>query len=105
MNEKVIQENNSLYYWESKLRVFKEGYKNTPLEIHFTSKNEYTTGNSLTSHHENNVNLNRPFYVRKLIEYALNNDWNGEIKGLIIKDGISILEQLGFDMSEVKRIK
>ncbi|WP_264563035.1 MULTISPECIES: hypothetical protein [unclassified Flavobacterium] len=40
-----------------------------------------------------------------MIKYAINIGWNGEIKGLIIKDGISILEQLGFDMSEVKRIK
>lgn len=95
LNEKYVRKEKGETYWKTTLRVFKDGFKKNPLEIQFESKDEYITGNPLTSNTENRVNLHRPLFIRKIIEYGIKEGWDWENQGLIISDGFSALEKRG----------
>ncbi|MCR9254225.1 MAG: hypothetical protein NXI20_27680 [bacterium] len=87
--------------WSTKLRIFRSGYKNYPLEIHFESRDDYYLGNLLLTSVEK-YNLHKPGNIRLIIEEGLRQGWDGEIKGIVIEEGMDILEGLGFEIDDLK---
>ncbi|WP_020531038.1 hypothetical protein [Flexithrix dorotheae] len=95
-----------LGYWITKLRVFRSGWKNTPIEVTFKSQDGYGVGNLLTTDtilNDNNgsFNLYKPSIIRKVIEKVMQH-WNWEEEKFEIKDGMDFLKQIGFDFEGVK---
>ncbi|MBA6316216.1 hypothetical protein [Cellulophaga baltica] len=99
INEKYQKENNG--YWLTTLRVFKVGFKNTPLEIKFESLDGYTIGNTLTSGLDE-LNLHKPNVIRKIIENGLNRKWNWINSKLEIPNGLELLEEIGYNIENMK---
>lgn len=83
--------------WVSTVRIFKNGYKNTPLTISFRNQDQYAIGNSLTSN-EQTLNLHRPFVIEYLIRKGLELGWNTEEKSFSISDGMEVLKKAGFNL-------
>jgi hypothetical protein len=84
--------------WHTVVRIFRKGFKATPLEIHFVSVDDYYSGNSLTG---GITNLHRPSIIRKLIEFGLKK-WNWNIAGVKITDGFEILDFYGYCTDSIK---
>ena len=104
INEKYQKETGC---WLTVLRVFKDGLKNTPLEIKFESKDGYTIGNMLTSGtmiNNEEFNLHKPSIIRKIIEEAIHRKWNWEESKLEIPDGLQFLTNIGYNTETLKTI-
>ncbi|WP_342328094.1 hypothetical protein [Pedobacter sp. FW305-3-2-15-E-R2A2] len=87
------------------LKVFLEGYKQSPLIIDFLTSDHYYMGQVLKSgiSLENKktdstdiININEPGLVRKLILQGIKNGWTGIIK-IDKQNGLSYLVELGYD--------
>ncbi len=94
-------------YWTTTLRIFKDEYKQTPIEIIFRSADSYTGGNLLTSDvfiTNEKLNLHKPSGIRKFIEERISLKWNWEKEKLEISDGMQVLETMGYDI-EAFRVK
>lgn len=87
------------------LKVFLEGYKQSPLVIDFLTFDNYYMGQVLKSgvslKNRNTdvmeiININEPRFIRKLILQALKNGWTGVIK-INKQNGLDYLIQLGYD--------
>ena len=96
-------------FWINRLRVFKPNQKNTPLEIVFFGQNGYAVGNLLTcdmkvkrGEEVVEFNLHRPAIISLLIEEGLRLGWDGDKEHLKIEDGVSLLETIGFDVSDLR---
>lgn len=103
INEKYKKENEG--YWVTTLRVFMEGFKNTPLQIKFESTDGYAIGNTLTSGvriNNEEFNLHNPRVIRQLIEEGIAQKWNWENSKLEIPDGIKLLIDIGYSVESLK---
>lgn len=87
------------------LKVFLEGYKQSPLIIDFLTSDHYYMGQVLKSGVclENKktdstdiININEPGLVRKLILQGIKNGWTGITK-IDKQNGLSYLVELGYD--------
>ena len=103
INEKYQKENEG--YWLTTLRVFRESFKNTPLEIKFKSIDGYAIGNILTSGimiNEKEFNLHKPSIIRELIEEGIAQKWNWENSKFEISNGLKLLAEIGYDIESLK---
>jgi hypothetical protein len=79
--------------------AYLEGYKNTPLIIHFLTW-ESVSGNPLTSGC-GEFSLHWPSVVKVLILGGISEGWDGRQTRLTIEDGQHILERGGYNVSEI----
>ncbi|MBN2693641.1 hypothetical protein JXR93_03175 [bacterium] len=100
---------NTLFYWKhsfkyqkiglnyesfSKIVVYMNGYKNRFLIVNFRTWEDAIIGNPLNvgipiNNQYQPINLNKPSYIKAVIEYALKNGWSGKNR-VVIEDGLSI---------------
>ncbi|KAF2082855.1 hypothetical protein [Flavobacterium sharifuzzamanii] len=89
------------------IKVFLNGWKQSPLQIDFVTWDDSLIGyplntgfpllNSFTGE-KDIINLNRPKYIKECVLYGLKNGWDGKNKVQIL-DGLKMLEDLGYDIS------
>ncbi len=85
------------YRSASTLSIYKSGFKQGRLLVDFETWEDAVLGNPLNQGiavDENTppINLNKPKEIRKVILYALENGWNGEVQ-MHIKDGFVIFRK------------
>ena len=87
------------------LKVFLEGYKQSPLIIDFLTADDYYMGQVLKSgvslenkktNSTDIININEPGLIRKLILQGIKNDWTGITK-IDKQNGLIYLVELGYD--------
>ncbi len=89
-------------YFLTKLRIFKDGFKNTPLEIRFHNLDGYAIGNPITNELGGLINLNKPSTVEQLIRGSnTHNNWDWRVKQELI-DGISLLKKMNIDTFQLE---
>ena len=93
------------------VRIFLSGEKNTPLCIDFiTIENEFMgqplNGNinllNKNTQTEDNINLNEPKYIPKLIDWAETQGWTSSNKTSSL-NGLLFLQSLGYDTSPLQK--
>lgn len=109
-NSKYLYTVTDQYHPESetntlRLKVFLEGYKQSPLTIDFLTSDHYYMGQVLKSGValENKktgstdiININQPGLIRKLILQGIKNGWNGITK-TDRQNGLNYLVGLGYE--------
>lgn len=87
------------------VRIFLSGEKNTPLCIDFITIEDEFMGQPLNGNinllnkntqTEDNINLNEPKYIPKLIDWAETQGWTGSNKTAPL-NGLLFLQSLGYD--------
>ncbi|PIF47166.1 hypothetical protein CLU96_4214 [Chryseobacterium sp. 52] len=87
------------------VKVFLNGYQQTPLIISFLTLDHYYMGQILKSgitltnrikKTEENVNINEPKYIRELILLGQKNGWTGTHK-IEKQNGLNYLTELGYE--------
>ena len=93
------------------VRIFLSGEKNTPLCIDFITIEDEFMGQPLngninllnkTTQTEDNINLNEPKYIPKLIDCAETKGWTGSNKTAPL-NGLLFLQSLGYDTSPLQK--
>ena len=93
------------------VRIFLSGEKNTPLCIDFITIDDEFMGQPLngninllnkTTQTEDNINLNEPKYIPKLIDWAETQGWTGSNKTFPL-NGLLFLQSLGYDTSPLQK--
>ena len=93
------------------VRIFLAGEKNTPLCIDFITIEDKYMGQPLngnikllnkTTQTEDNINLNEPKYIPKLIDWAETQGWTGSNK-ISPLNGLLFLQSLGYDTSPLQK--
>ncbi|MEM9918313.1 MAG: hypothetical protein AAF990_09480 [Bacteroidota bacterium] len=88
--------------WENELQIFEEGYPKHPLIIIFLAKDDYYMGNPLTKEIVEGLNLQLPGLLRRLLNYGLEQGWDGRQQRMKLSNGMAILRSLGFDTKAVE---
>ena len=92
------------------VRIFLAGEKNTPLCIDFITIEDKYMGQPLngnikllnkTTQTEDNINLNEPKYIPKLIDRGTAQGWNGSNK-IAPLNGLLFLQLLGYDTTPLQ---
>ena len=92
------------------VRIFLAGEKNTPLCIDFITIEDKYMGQPLngnikllnkTTQTEDNINLNEPKYIPKLIDWGTEQGWKGDNK-IPPLNGLLFLEFLGYDIAPIQ---
>ncbi len=92
------------------VRIFLEGEKNTPLCIDFLTIDDKYMGQPLngnikllnkTTQTEDNINLNEPKYIPKLIDWGIAQGWIGSNK-IAPLNGLLFLQLLGYDTTPLQ---
>ncbi|MDR6369379.1 hypothetical protein J2795_000384 [Chryseobacterium bernardetii] len=92
------------------VKVFLNGQKQTPLIIKSLTVDDYVMGQPLQSGvklvnkmtgSEDEVNLNRPKYIRQFIVLGLKKGWSG-FNSMEIQNGLDYLNELGFETDQLK---
>ena len=92
------------------VRIFLAGEKNTPLCINFITIEDKYMGQPLngnikllnkTTQTEDNINLNEPKYIPKLIDWGTEQGWKGDNK-ISPLNGLLFLEFLGYDIAPIQ---
>ncbi|MGX5683682.1 hypothetical protein ACWKWW_03905 [Chryseobacterium cucumeris] len=92
------------------VKVFLNGQKQTPLIIKFMTADDYVMGQPLKSGvklmnkiagSEDEINLNKPKYIRQLIVMGLKKGWSG-FNSMEIQNGLDYLSELGFQTDQLK---
>lgn len=100
-------DNTSLLY----VRIFLSGEKNTPLCIDFITIEDEFMGQPLNGNInllnkntqiEDNINLNEPKYIPKLIDWAETQGWTSSNKTSSL-NGLLFLQSLGYDISPLQK--
>ena len=91
LKESYIAYKEDLPFWMTTLRVYRDNYKNTPLELVFESEDGYPSGNSITTNSENSINLHRPFFVKQMIEKGISLGWDWNTSKMQILDAIALI--------------
>ena len=93
------------------VRIFLSGEKNMPLCIDFITIEDEFMGQPLngninllnkTTQTEDNINLNEPKYIPKLIDWAETKGWTGSQK-ITPLNGLLFLQSLGYDTSPLQK--
>ena len=93
------------------VRIFLSGEKNTPLCIDFITIEDEFMGQPLngninllnkTTQTEDNINLNEPKYIPKLIDWVETQGWTGSNKTSLL-NGLLFLQSLGYDTSPLQK--
>ena len=93
------------------VRISLSGEKNTPLCIDFITIEDEFMGQPLngninllnkTTQTEDNINLNEPKYIPKLIDWAETQGWTGSNKTSPL-NGLLFLQSLGYDTSPLQK--
>lgn len=93
------------------VRIFLSGEKNTPLCIDFITIEDEFMGQPLNGNinllnkntqTEDNINLNEPKYIPKLIDWAGAQGWTGSNKTAPL-NGLLFLQSLGYDTSPLQK--
>ena len=92
------------------VRIFLAGEKNTPLCINFITIDDKYMGQPLNGNinllnkntqTEDNINLNEPKYIPKLIDWGTAQGWNGSNK-IAPLNGLLFLQLLGYDTTPLQ---
>ena len=92
------------------VRIFLAGEKNTPLCINFITIEDKYMGQPLNGNinllnkntqTEDNINLNEPKYIPKLIDWGTAQGWNGSNK-IAPLNGLLFLQLLGYDTTPLQ---
>ena len=92
------------------LRIYESGKKNTPLIIEFLVADSYYVGLPLNSgvtlfnnvkHVNEEININHPGLIRKLILCGIGCGWTGS-NVIDIQDGVQYLKDLGYDTTPIE---
>ncbi|PWW30627.1 MULTISPECIES: hypothetical protein [unclassified Chryseobacterium] len=92
------------------VKVFLNGQKQTPLIIRFMTVEDYIMGQPLKSGvklmnkitgSEDEINLNRPQYIKQFIVLGLMKGWSG-FNSMEIQNGLDYLRELGFQTGQLK---
>ena len=92
------------------VRIFLSGEKNTPLCVDFITIEDEFMGQPLngnikllnkTTQTKDNINLNEPKYIPKLIDWAETKGWTGTQK-ITPLNGLLFLQSLGYDTLPIK---
>ncbi|MCP1301105.1 hypothetical protein NK356_18155 [Chryseobacterium sp. S0630] len=92
------------------LKVFLNGQKQTPLIIKFITVDDYVLGQPLKSGvklvnkitgSEDEVNLNKPQYIKQIIVLGLKKGWSG-FNSMEIQNGLDYLSELGFQTDQLQ---
>lgn len=92
------------------VRIFLNGEKNTPLCIDFITIEDELMGQPLNGNikllnkitqTEDNINLNEPKYIPKLIDWGTEQGWNGSNK-IAPLNGLLFLQLLGYDTTPLQ---
>ena len=84
-------------------KVWLVGYARNPLIVYFNTAELYYHGDPLDSGIRPFVkdgtanqcaNINRPYWVARLIGYGLDHGWNPEVAGMTVDDGIPWLIEM-----------
>ena len=93
------------------VRIFLSGEKNTPLCIDFITIEDEFMGQPLNGNInllnkntqiEDNINLNEPKYIPKLIDWAETQGWTSSNKTSSL-NGLLFLQSLGYDTSPLQK--
>ncbi|ATA71498.1 hypothetical protein [Capnocytophaga sputigena] len=93
------------------VRIFLSGEKNTPLCIDFITIEDEFMGQPLngninllnkTTQTKDNINLNEPKYIPKLIDWAETQGWTDSNKTVPL-NGLLFLQSLGYDTSPLQK--
>lgn len=93
------------------VRIFLSGEKNTPLCIDFITIEDEFMGQPLNGNinllnkntqTEDNINLNEPKYIPKLIDWVETLGWTG-IQKIAPLNGLLFLQSLGYDTSPLQK--
>lgn len=93
------------------VRIFLSGEKNTPLCIDFITIEDEFMGQPLNGNinllnkntqTEDNINLNEPKYIPKLIDWAGTQGWTDSNKTAPL-NGLLFLQSLGYDTSPLQK--
>ncbi|ASF43793.1 hypothetical protein [Capnocytophaga endodontalis] len=93
------------------VRIFLSGEKNTPLCIDFITIEDEFMGQPLNGNinllnkntqTEDNINLNEPKYIPKLIDWAETQGWTSSNKTSSL-NGLLFLQSLGYDTSPLQK--
>ena len=93
------------------VRIFLSGEKNTPLCIDFITIEDEFMGQPLNGNinllnkntqTEDNINLNEPKYIPKLIDWVETQGWTGSNKTSLL-NGLLFLQSLGYDTSPLQK--
>ena len=93
------------------VRIFLSGEKNTPLCIDFITIEDEFMGQPLNGNinllnkntqTEDNINLNEPKYIPKLIDWAEIQGWTGTQK-IAALNGLLFLQSLGYDITPLQK--
>ncbi|WP_314894268.1 hypothetical protein [uncultured Capnocytophaga sp.] len=92
------------------VRIFLNGEKNTPLCVDFITIEDEFMGQPLngnikllnkTTQTEDNINLNEPKYIPKLIDWGTAQGWIGSNK-IAPLNGVLFLQLLGYDTTPLQ---
>ncbi|MDM1556832.1 hypothetical protein PYS58_11395 [Chryseobacterium indologenes] len=92
------------------VKIFLSGEKQTPLIIDFLTFEHYFMGQPLKSGISlmnvvtdslENVNINEPKYIQKLIVKGIEKGWNGKNK-MEKQNGLDYLSELGYEIDSLK---
>ena len=95
------------------VRIFLSGEKNTPLCVDFITVEDAFMGQPLngnikllnkTTQTEDNINLNEPKYIPKLIDWGTEQGWTGTQK-IAALNGLLFLQSLGYDITPYRNSK
>ena len=93
------------------VRIFLNGEKNTSWCVDFITIDDEFMGQPLngninllnkTTQTEDNINLNEPKYIPKLIDWAETQGWTGSNKTAPL-NGLLFLQSLGYDTSPLQK--
>lgn len=92
------------------IKVFLAGQKQNPLIIKFMTVDNYIMGQPLKSGvmlmnkntcSEDEVNVNKPQYIKQFILLGLKKGWSG-FNSMEIQNGLDYLSELGFQTDQLK---
>ena len=93
------------------VRIFLNGEKNTPLCVDFITIEDAFMGQPLngnikllnkTTQTEDNINLNEPKYIPKLIDWVETQGWTGTQK-IAALNGLLFLQSLEYDITPLQK--
>ena len=99
----VYRERKFLWNAYAPFKVWLVGYPRNPLAISFDTDELYDHGDPLNlgirafvkdGSPNQCANINQPYWVSRLVGYALDHGWNPEVAGMRVYDGIPWLIEL-----------
>ena len=90
--------------WHTTLTLYRMGFQNSWLKVHFHTADDYAQGNLLlqTSTDPTRPNLHTPGTVRELLDHAHALGWTGDHVSMEVEDGLPWLVDCGFEIGHLQ---